>query len=654
MSKFSDQELGMTRRITRRDFLDGMAVAIGTSLLPRNLLGADRSPEPQNLTGYNPPLRTGMRGSHAGAFETAHRLRDGSFWDNAPAVIDTQESYDLLVVGGGISGLSAAHFFREQAGPQARILILDNHDDFGGHAKRNEFHLGGGLQLMHGGTFNIDSPFPYSAEADGLLRKLGINVPQLTKTTNDAHFYESLGLRPSVFFNQETFGADKLLVGEPLRHSAAEPTDPPKAPAPSWGKFLAGSPLSPAVQRDIVRIEEARIDYLPGLTSAEKKDRLSRISYRDFLLNVVKADPGVIPFYQTLTNGEWGAGIDAEPALDCWAMGLPGFQGMNLAPGAAPRMSYTAAGYAGGGSYFLHLPDGNATIARLLVRQLIPDAVPGNSLDDVIPAQVDYSKLDRDNAPVRIRLNSTAVRVRHVGDIASAKETQVTYADGSGVYSVRAKSVILACWATSIPYLVPDLPERQKQALHYLVKVPLVYTTVGLRNWKAFHKLGTHSVYSPGCYHFGIGLNPRVKFGNFSTASTPDEPMLVHMYRTPCKPGLPVREQHKAGRWELLATSFEIFERNIRDQLARTLQAGGFDPARDIEAITVNRWAHGYGYEYNPLFDPEWPEQERPNVIGRQRFGRVAIANTDAAATAYTDSAINEAFRAVRELLASA
>ena len=645
--KAYDRYLGMDRRITRRDFLNGMAIAIGASLLPKGAAGTQA--EAQDRRDYYPPTLTGMRGSHPGSFEVAHSLRDGTFWQSAGRPVDTGESYDLVVVGGGISGLAVAHFFRERAGKQAHILILENHDDFGGHARRNEFHLGGRLQLMNGGTMLIDSPTPYSRQADGLLKKLGIDPVQLAARCDNGQLYSSLGLQPAVFFDKQTFGEDRLVVGEPggdwHGRSASRLT---------WKEFLARAPLSPPVRRDIERIQEAQIDYLPGLTSAEKKDRLSRISYKDFLLKLVKADPGVIPFYQTRTNGEWGVGIDAEPALDCWALGLPGFQGMKLEPGAAPRMSYTAAGYANGGSYRFHFPDGNASIVRLLMRDLIPAAVPGHSAEDVVTAKLDYNRLDQPSSPVRLRLNSTVVRVRNQGDPAAAPEVEVAYASGKQLSTVRAKNCVLACWNMIIPYLVPDLPEKQKEALHYLVKVPLVYTSVGIRNWTSFQKLGAGSVRAPGAYWMDVNLNWPMRIGGYQSPTRPEEPMVLFLSRTPCKPGLPAREQQIAGRYELLGTSFETFERAIRDQLARTLRDGGFDPARDIEAITVNRWPHGYGYEYNPLFDPEWPEQERPNVIGRQRFGRIAIANTDAAATAYTDQAIDQAWRAVGELLEKA
>jgi spermidine dehydrogenase len=653
MSDSYDRYLGMHRAITRRDFLNGAAVAIGASLLPHGVLDSKTGNEPQNRSGYYPPAQAGLRGSHPGSFEVAHQLRDGTFWSTVGTPVNTGETYDLVIVGAGISGLAAAYFFRERAGNSARILILENHDDFGGHARRNEFHLGGRLQLLNGGTLLIDSPTPYSAVADGLLKKLGIDPPEFDRKFTDSDLYRKLGLRSAVFFDNETFGADKLVVGTPDRSWDEEAPQKEGQNQITWASFLARTPLSQAVQRDIVRLEEGKTDYMPGLLSAEKKARLSKMSYRDFLLNVAKVDPGVVPFYQRRTEGEWGVGIEAEPALDCWAYGLPGFLGMGLEPGAIPNMSYTAAGYASGGSYRFHFPDGNASIARLLVRSLIPDALPGHTAEDVVTAQADYSRLDRDGAPVRIRLNSTVVGVQNIGSPASAKEVEISYATGKQVMKVRAKGCVLACWNMVIPYLCPDLPDVQKEALHYLVKIPLVYASVGIRNWKSFQKLGIQRISAPGCYWPDVTLNWPVNIGDYRSPASPEEPILLFLSRAPCKPGLPARQQHKIGRYELLATTFETFERNIRDQLARTLKDGGFDPARDIEAITVNRWPHGYGYEYNPLFDPDWPEDQRPHVIGRRPFGRISIANTDSAATAYTDTAIDQAHRAVNELLSS-
>jgi spermidine dehydrogenase len=653
-----ERELGMRRRITRRDFLNGVAITVGASLLPAGALAEDAGPdasaqEPllaagitQNDPRYYPPALTGMRGSHPGSFEAAHLVRDGN-WKASAA--DTGEHYDLIVVGGGISGLAAAYFYRKFSGSAARVLILDNHDDFGGHAKRNEFRPGGRLLLANGGTFAIESPFPYSPVAHRLMDELGINPPALEARDALRDLYD--GLEAAVFFDKETFGADRLVAGEPSR-AWMEAT--PKALP--WKQFLARCPLAPEVQRDILRVETDPVDYMAVVSEAEKRDRLSRMSYKDFLLKVVKAGAGVIPFYQKRTHDLYGVGIDAVPALDCWALYFPGFQGMGLRRVPEGRLSFTARGAATPNQkpYHFHYPDGNASIARLLVRSLVPGSVPGRDAEDVVTAKVDYTRLDQQGTPVRIRLNSTAVEVRHVGEPSAAKEVEVIYALQGKARRVRAKAVVLACWNMMIPYLCQEMPEQQKKALRYGSKVPLVYTTVAVRNWTAFHKLGVQRVFCPGGYHSSVNLDWPTSIGGYKFPASPQEPMLVRMTRTPCSPGMSARAQQMAGRYDLFSTPFSTFERNIRDQLGRVLGGGGFDPARDITAITVNRWPHGYAYEYNPLWDPDWPPGQSPCEVGRRRLGRITIANSDAAAAAYTDKAIDEAHRAVMELMGSA
>jgi spermidine dehydrogenase len=628
----------MGRPITRRDFIDGIAVSAAVAASGRVMAAV--GPEgagtaPQDRPDYYPPALTGMRGSHPGSFEAAHALRDGTFANPAISPIETGEHYDLIVVGGGISGLAAAYFYRAKAGAGARMLILDNHDDFGGHAKRNEFELGGKIQLINGGTLGIDSPRHYSTKAAGLLNALGIDPVALAAHHADPGFYPSLGLGSGVFFDKETFGADRLVKGKL-----------------SSSEFLEHAPLSEAARRDVRRLETEPIDYLPGLSSSEKKARLSRISYRDYLLDLVKVDPSAIALYQSRTHGEWGVGIDAVSTLDVWPFGLPGFQGLKLDPGSAPHMGYTPSGYADGGSFRFHFPDGNASIARLLVRSLIPQAVPGSTMEDVVTVRIDYRSLDHPDHDTRIRLGSLAVSVSNSGPGDSPVGVEVVYSRMDRLFITRAKHCVLACWNMMIPYVCPQLPEAQKAALRYLVKVPLVYTNVALTNWRAFAASGVSAIHCPGSYHSSIRLNPVTDIGSYRSPRSPDEPILVRMVRTPCRPGLPEREQHRAGRTELLTTSFTTFEEKIRDQLGRVLGPGGFDPARDITAITVNRWPHGYAYEYNPLFDPDWPEGKAPHQVGRARFGPIAIANSDAAAAAYTDAAIDQAQRAVEELLA--
>ncbi|MEO6256533.1 MAG: NAD(P)-binding protein [Sphingomicrobium sp.] len=627
--------------IERRGVLIGLGVAaVGAAVAAPSIINKTKGEvaSAQDAPDYYPPTRTGMRGSHPGSFENAHALRDGTLRIEHAEAVD--EPYDLVIVGGGISGLSAAHFYRA-ARPGAKILIVDNHDDFGGHAKRNEFHVDGHLLLLNGGTMLIDSPRPYSAVASGLLGQLGIDPVGLSKAHAVAPRVANAKLREGVFFDSETYGRDHLAVLPDSASTTAE----------TFAAALRDAPLNDQAKRDIARLETAKIDYLPELTTVQTMDRLSRVSYAAFLTDIAKVDPQVVGYYQKSTHGEFGSGIDDEPALDCWGIGLPGFAGMKLDHKITSRMGNTAAGYSNaGGSATFHFPDGNATVARALVRDLVPAIAPAGSIENLVGAKVDYRTLDEPGQPVRIRLNSLAVRVQPRGP-----GVDVTYVEAGAIKRVSATHCVLACYNMIIPYLLLELPEKQKAALHELVKIPLVYTSVALRNWRAFDRLGVNAVSCPGSYFANFRLFPGPEIGASTGPRTPDDPIMVHMLRTPCLPGAPTeRDQHRAGRMELLGTSIETFEGHVRDQLGRSLKGGGFDPQRDIAAIIVNRWPHGYAYEYNPLYDPwDIPESEQPHVVGRQRFGPITIANSDSGAAAYTDSAIDQAHRAVSELLSA-
>jgi spermidine dehydrogenase len=627
--KKRNRELGMHCAITRRDFLNGVAVGAGGLLAADPLLATLVAEEtaPEKAAGYYPPELTGMRGNHDGTFTYAHQLRDGKRWDSLGAAARSGETYDLVVVGGGISGLAAAYFYRKSAGKNARILILDNHDDFGGHAKRNEFQAGGRTLLSYGGSQSIESPGRYSDVANGLLAELGIQTERFYKAY-DQRLYNKLGT--AAFFDKETFGADRLVTGMNVT---------------PWPEFLAQAPLSDTVRRDIARVYTERVDYLPGLSQEEKLAKLGKINYADYLVKHCKVAPEALPFFQTFTHDLFCVGIDAVSALACYEAGddyqsftYPGFDGLGFPEHEKEE------------PYIFHFPDGNATVARLLVRALIPGAVPGETMDDVVTARADYSKLDKADSTVRIRLNTTVVHVQHEKGAKAEKEVEVAYVRDGKLSTVQAKKCVLACYNGMIPYLCPELPEKQKEALSYLVKAPLVYTHVALRNWTSFHKLGVHHIVAPASYHTYTALDFPVSLGQYRFPSNPEEPMVLFMLRTPCRPGLPPRDQHRAGRMELMQTPFTTFERNIREQLARMLGGAGFDAARDIEGITVNRWAHGYAFTPNALFDPDWNEEEKPWVIGRKRFGSIAIANSDAGADAYTNVAIDQAHRAVAEL----
>src|SRR5216683_1369944 len=388
-----DRVIGMTREITRRDFLNGVAIGTGATLLggsigAHQLFAAAAFDEfaPEKAPDYYPPSRTGIRGNHDGSFAFAHRMRDGESVSSLGDAFNTGEDYDLVIVGGGISGLAAAYRFRQKAGRNAKILILDNHDDFGGHAKRNEFQAGGRMVLSYGGTQSIESPGKYSDVAKALIADIGVKTEKFYKAY-DTKLYSKMGT--AAFFDKETFGEDRLVTGMN--------TTP-------WPEFLAQAPLSDGVRREIARVYTERVDYLPGLSKEEKLAKLGKISYADYLVKYCKLTPEALPFFQTFTHDLFCVGIDAVSAGACYAAGddyqsftYPGFDGLGFPEHEKEE------------PYIFHFPDGNASVARLLVRSLIPGAVPGSTMEDVVTARANYAMLDRPANPVRIRLNSTVV-----------------------------------------------------------------------------------------------------------------------------------------------------------------------------------------------------------------------------------------------------
>jgi len=608
--------------IRRRDFLGGTALAIAAGLTPAAQLAAASTPYP--------PALTGMRGQHPGSFEVAHAFaRESQRFGIDNAAIE--ENYDLVVVGGGISGLSAAWFYRQRVGPDARILIIDNHDDFGGHAKRNEFTAGTRALIGYGGSQSIQSPKTlWSDVAKGLLRDLGVELKRFD-TAFDRGFYSSLGLSRGVFFDRETFGRDTLIARDALLSRDVETGS-------TLANLVAAMPIAEASKAQLLALYDPSRDPLAGKSADEKIEVLKATSYRDYLIKVCGCSDEVANCFQGRPLGFFGLGCDAVSALDLRSFDYPGFAGLKLPVDDHPEWSEP---------YIYHFPDGNASLARLLVRALIPGMASGHTMDDIVLAGFDYDRLDRADSNVRIRLQSTVIDVRQRDDSVS-----IGYVRAGAPHRIAAKHAILACFHMMIPYLVPDLPQAQREALALNVKTPLVYTNVVVRNWQPWLTLKVSDIVAPMGFFNHVSLDFPVDLGGYRHPRDPAEPIVLHLEHVPGAPnsGLDARTQFHIGQAKLFSMTFADFEVRIRGQLDRMLGPGGFDSARDIVAITVNRWPHGYTYVANSLFDPD-DYDDRVVKVARQRFGRVAIANSDAGGDAYAHLAINEAARAVQEIL---
>ena len=618
--------------MTRRDFINGMAVAVVAGMTPLEILARDAKKP------YYPPLWQNLVGSDDDSYFFAHALRDGEQYDFSALPI--QEQYDLVVVGAGISGLSAACLFHDTH-KGAKSLILDNHKDFGGHARRNEFATPYGQILTYGGSESLQSPKTlYSKKVVAFLASLNIDIDALAKCFNQ-DFYPDLGLSRGVFFSKKDFGASLLVSGDP-RVVIDDSIRKERNNARSFAEFIGDFPMPKADKDALLELFTTPKDYLQGLSSKQKRDYLAHTSYKQFLQERVKLSPLALSFFDGVSDDFMALGIDmisCELAQEC---ALPGFAATNSANEVFEE------------PYIHHFPDGNASITRLMVKKLIPHiAACGNTPEEVLLAQFDYSKLDLPKNMSRIRLQSTALDVRNV-----AGGVEIVYGSmqDKKLHKIFAKKVIMANYNAMIPYIVKELQDGQKSALSQCVKTSLIYTKVLLSQWECFTKLGIHDIYAPKSFYVNTKLDYPVDMGAYKHPRDPKKPICLHLIGSPLRLNpkeldttqLTARDLSRLTRHALLETPFSTLEQMTLSHLQEMLGGAGFKKS-DVLGITLNRWGHCYAYNYNSLFDT--PKQSKATIkAARKVCGNIAIANSDANWEAFLQDAIEQAMRALGDL----
>jgi spermidine dehydrogenase len=614
--------LGMDEPISRRDFLNGTLLAGAGLLLYRQAPTISPADAFNGYGGVGDYSRS--NGNTWDVLRAGHALRDGAFEQRVAAAIDTGEMYDLVAIGGGISGLAAAIFFQKHEGGGS-CLVIDNHPIFGGEAKRNEFLVEGQRLTAH--------------QASAIFL-----VPQKGGYTD--RFYEMIGMDRSAFNYQTWRGPSPEM---PLAHSPYETPKnygfyfgPQFGQRPGvwvmdpWGRKLESAPISDVTRAELLRWGTNRVAFPGPVTEGDAISRqLDSITLEDHLMaRYTISRETVRTFLSPVEGGGYGLGPDVLSAYCNYAI----------------ETQFPEDGDAELGDQMF--PDGNGGFARLMVKTLIPDAFAGpRTVDAVWQSRVNFRALDRAGQSTRLRLNATVVRVEHAGDPASASHVVVTYARGNRLYKVTARSVVVAGGSWTARHIVHDLPASHRAAYAQFYRSPCLMANIAVRHWRFLYKMGLS-----GCRWFGglgdyLSVRKMALVGNEPRTISPDSPTVLTIKVLFAQPGLSIAEQGSRGRAQLLGTSFAQYERAFREQLADMFAPGGFDPRRDIAGIILNRWGHAY-VNPQPGFFFGVNGQPAPRDILRQRpHGRIAFANTDLAGASDHRNSIREADRAVQQLV---
>jgi spermidine dehydrogenase len=618
-SRPTDEALGMDQKICRRDFLNSTLLASGSMLLgslsPRQLLARD------GWTGYGGVGDyANSNGNTFDVMSAGHQIRDHVFASLPADSVDTGEVFDCVIVGGGISGLAAALFFKKYAGSRLTSLVLEDHPIFGGEAKRNEFIVDGERIMGPQGSDHFQVPYPHSFIArfydligldwrDFKYQTWKSSAPEIPLGTS----FEDMQSPYGFFFGAKFGQRPGLWLIDP------------------WKRNLEGAPIPPSMRSELLKYREEQKGGLPfDYPGDAKSRRLDSMTIKQYLMETYGLSSETIETFMADEGSGFGAGPDGVSAYCMYAFDAE-----------RPLNDQTHS-----------FPGGNAGIARQIVKTLVPQSISGpRTLEAVCRKRVNFAALDRSGQPARIRLGSTVVWVKHEGNPATAEFLTVAYTRGGKVYRLRARSAVMAggCWTSK--HIVRDLPSLQRQAYNQFYRSPCLMANVAVRNWRFLYKLGIS-----GCQWFeGLGSFTAVrKVPTFSTENKtigPDSPVVLTLKVLYPHPGRPLQEQGNLGRAELLSTSFREYERKIREQLTEMFSRTGFDPQRDIAGIVLNRWGHAYVSPQPGFFFGKDGQPAPRDILRAAPFGRIAFANTDLSGAPDHRTAIGEAHRAVSQLL---
>ncbi len=623
-------------KITRRDFVNGVLAGSGAALLKpgvafsamaNNANRVDDSWYGYGGVGDYAP----SHGNTPEVVNTAHRLRDGEF-ANLPSSLPIDEEYDLVIVGGGIAGLSAAWHFRKHAKAGQKCLMLDNHPLFGGEAKENEFEVDGERLIAPQGAngFFVPPAVEDFEQASADARYYAeFNIPR------DLPYADwSADLKP-LKFCRDNFGFQYW-----LRESATslghyyESNGKGQWAKDIWQNKLQDTPLAEAKRQALLDWHNSRAEHL---NTDDAMRRLDSLSYRDYLAKELKLGPEGADYADVFMAGAFGLGSDAVSAYAAHSV---------LMPGTLSKQQYE-----NGTPHRNSFPGGNSGFARYFLKSILPAAIAGKKdFDDIITGAINFSELDKTNESVRIRLRSTAVSVQHEGSENNAKSVKVVYSRGGKEYAIRAKGVVMASGGWVNKYVIRDLPESFRQAYQQFHHAPFLVANVALSNWRFLYERGITAARWQGGFGYSCNIRRPMMVGRHRPPLHPDKPVVLNFYVPFYYPGLPVQAQAVRGRAELFYTSYADYEKQIRAQMTSLFASTGFDPVRDIRGIILNRWGHAYVVP-TPGFFFDTAERKAPRNVIKAGFGRIAFGHSELEGFQHWGPAADQGRRAMQQVL---